>query len=135
MQRIKVGMIALAALAVAGTAAPASAMCVAASRFEGTWRGNDGGTYQMRQSGNRVTWIGRSGDGGRTWTHRFEGTRTGNVASGQWVDLPPGRIRSRGAISVRLERGVITRISATGGFGGSRWTKPCNDVVLNPVDG
>jgi hypothetical protein len=113
---------------------PAWGLCSAPTRFDGTWRGNDGGIYQMREVGGRVTWLGRSGDGGQTFTNRFDGRRNGNVVTGDWLDVPPGRIRSRGTLTLRLDRGLITRVSATGGFGGSRWSKPCDDVVLNPVN-
>lgn len=135
MTRLKMLMTAAALAAPMLMSAPASATCAASTTFAGRWMGNDGGRYVIVQNGIRVNWTGRSADNGRTWTHRFSGSIVApGVVLGTWQDIAPGRMRQSGTLRVRLQNGVITRMSQTGGFGGSRWTKPCDDVILNPVD-
>ena len=112
-------------------AAPARAMC-SFNGINGTWHSNDGGTYRIRQTGDRVQWIGLSGDSGRSWAHQFRGTRRGDDITGNWADFrgPMGR----GSMTVRVRDVMhIVRVSNSGsGFGGSRWWRTCNDVVGNP---
>jgi len=117
----------IAALAFAssgiGLVGSANALC-SSPPLTDTWRGNDGGTYQIRQSGQRITWIGRSADNGLTFTNRFDGVRSGSRVTGQWRDLPPGRIRQSGTLVLDYDGGNgIKRVSQTGGFGGSRWAR------------
>lgn len=116
----------------------ADAQCVASRDLNGVWRSNDGGTYYVRQIGNDVYWLGMSGDNGRTWTNVFHGTRNGNTLSGAWADVPKGRVGGGGTLTLAIHGGNgvtgFTRSAVTGGFGGSRWFQPCNDVSLNPVD-
>jgi hypothetical protein len=124
--------------AVTLTPQSAQAMCAAPTTLTGVWRANDGGTYTVRESGSSVVWRGKSADDGRTWNHIFRGTRTGNTIVGNWEDQPSGRIRSRGILKLQVRtygRAIegFSRTEATGGFGGSKWWKPCNDVELNPV--
>lgn len=122
------------------TTQPAQALCAAPTTLNGIWYANDGGTYHMRQTGNRIYWHGASRDGGKTWNHIFRGTRTGNIILGNWADQPSGHIHSQGMLKLKVNLSPsgnsiqgLTRLEATGGFGGSRWYKPCNDVGYNPV--
>jgi hypothetical protein len=119
---------------------PAQAMCAAPTTLTGIWHANDGGTYHVRQTGNIVTWRGASKDGGKTWNHIFRGTRTGNIIIGNWADQPSGKIHSKGMLKLNVKMSPsgksiqgFTRLEATGGFGGSRWYKTCDDVIYNPV--
>lgn len=128
------------ALPVALTPQPAQALCAAPTTLTGTWQANDGGTYQIRESGNRVSWQGKSRDNGKTWNHIFRGVRSGNIITGNWADLPSGQIHSKGMLKLQVKLSPsgksiegFTRLQATGGFGGSRWYKPCNDVNYNGV--
>lgn len=110
--------------------------CVAPRDMNGIWHANDGGRYFVRQVGNDIWWVGMSGDNGDTWTNVFRGSRKGNVIVGQWADVPKGRVRSSGDLHLRVE-GVtailgFSRTYVTGGFGGSRWSQPCNDHVARP---
>ena len=79
-------------------------------------------------------WHGQSGDNGRSWAHRFAGTRSGDIITGNWADYrgPMGR----GRITVRVRDVMyMSRVANSGsGFGGTRWRRGCNDVVLNPVN-
>jgi hypothetical protein len=125
---IMAGAAVLAVGAGLGPAAdPAGAMC-SFNGLNGHWRGNDGGIYSVHQSGNRVSWTAMSGDGGRSWQHRFTGTRSGNMVRGNWADFhgPMGR----GTLTIRVDSPMhMTRVGNTGsGFGGSSWRRGCNDV-------
>jgi hypothetical protein len=117
---------------------PAQAMCAAATKLTGTWQANDGGTYTIRQVGNTVTWQGKSRDGGKTWNHIFRGSRSGDIITGTWIDQPSGQIQSRGRLKLKVKRNGtailgLTRLEATGGFGGSNWYQPCDDVESHGV--
>jgi hypothetical protein len=118
-------------------ASSAHALCAAARDMNGIWKANDGGTYHVRQIGNEVWWVGMSGDGGKGWTNVYKGTRNGNVVTGNWADVPKGRARSGGVMNLAIQgsTGVasFSRTQVSGGFGGSRWSQSCDDVVLNPV--
>ena len=121
------------ALAIGLAAQPASASC-SFNGLNGAWRGNDGGTYRVHQTGNRVWWTGMSGDNGRSWAHRFSGTRSGDIVTGRWVDFrgPMGK----GTLTLRVRSPMnMVRVANTGsGIGGTVWRRGCNDVVLNPVN-
>lgn len=114
------------------------ALCVAPRDLNGIWKSNDGGTYYVRQMENDVWWVGMSSDNGRTWTNVFKGVRNGNTVTGQWADVPKGRISSGGLLNLRIQGtnqsvSGFTRSAVSGGFGGSQWFQSCNDTILNPV--
>jgi hypothetical protein len=115
----------------------AAAQCLAPG-FGGLWRGNDGGTYRIRDLGTMIVWDGRSGDNGRSWINRFRGTRKGNVVTGEWGDV--GK-RTHGTLTIRMDNDhLLVRTASTGSpFGGTRWTRPvpsqgCNDTALIPAE-
>ncbi len=114
---------------------PARALCAAPTQLSGVWQANDGGTYSVRRVGNTVWWLGMSGDGGRTWTNIFRGTLTGNLIQGEWSDVRGG-IGGSGTLTLRLTPfSQMEKVGSSGsGFGGSRWNRPCNDVIQNPVN-
>jgi hypothetical protein len=109
----------------------ASAKC--ATSISGVWKGNDGGTYYISQKGRAVYWFGaqqpiREGTG---FSNVFEGQfSSSDGISGKWADVPYGKARGNGDISLRCSQNgitdVLTRESASGGFGGSSWTKPAD---------
>ena len=121
-------------LAVAPTE-QASAMC-SFRNLSGEWRSNDGGRYRVTENGNRVTWVALSGDSGRSWRHRFSGTRTGNVITGYWADFGATGPNGRGTLTLRVRDPMFFyRTANTGsGFGGVRWWRGCPDTVGKPVD-
>lgn len=139
---LKINRYALAAIASTALAfavpTSAQALCAAARDLNGVWSANDQGTYYVRQIGNDVWWVGMSRDNGNTWTNVFKGVRNGNTVTGQWADVPKGRISSGGILNLTIQGNNqsvsgFTRSAVTGGFGGSRWFQNCNDVQLNPV--
>ena len=95
-----------------------------ALNISGVWLADDGGTYAIRQSGADITWEGFSGNGGRRWTHTFNGALQGNVIVGKFFDHPPGAARGAGDLSVKVvNNGRLEKVQGTGGnFGGSVWT-------------
>jgi hypothetical protein len=58
----------------------------AAINLTGTWSGDDGGIYTIRQSGSKVSWEGV----GTVYTHTFNGVTRDGAIDGRWVDHPPG---------------------------------------------
>ena len=97
----------------------------AAPDISGVWRADDGGTYTIKQSGNTVSWEGVSGDGGRRWTHTFNGELQGNVVIGQFFDHEPGASRGVGNLSVKIiSKNRLEKVVGAGReFGGSLWTR------------
>jgi hypothetical protein len=66
----------------------------------GVWQDNAGGKYAIRQIGNRVSWID---DGRPTYINIFQGTISGDILTGEWVDVPGGQLQNTGRISLRIE--------------------------------
>ena len=104
----------------------AHAVCV--NDLTGTWSADDGGTYYIKQNGNKVWWVGGSGfSPGTGFTNVFDGKRTGDNIKGSWADVPLGNNRANGDLSLQCDQDanndILTRTSATGGFGGSEWLK------------
>jgi hypothetical protein len=92
--------------------------------LSGTWSCSDGGTYVINHAGNRVVWEGRSGDGGRSWTHSFEGTIQGDRIVGYFRDKPPGAARQQGSLTVRIaSNSRLEKVASSVVFGGSVWTR------------
>ncbi|MGE3871937.1 MAG: hypothetical protein AB7F74_03160 [Parvibaculaceae bacterium] len=125
---------ATAMLALLAISSQADAQCVAPKKLTNKYKANDGGTYYVRRVGNTVWWLGESADGGRTWSNVFRGTLNGNTFSGDWADVA-GNFSGRGTLILQIlgsiETGVhgFQRVGGSGsGFGGQRWSIPCNDT-------
>ena len=89
----------------------------------GIWRGNDGGTYFVRQVNQDLWWYGRDASG-VAWTNVFHGRIQGQIINGNWADVPQGRTLSSGVLNLQIS--APNRMIATyqtGGFGGSQWTR------------
>lgn len=128
--------LALAAAALVGgvtLATPAHALCEAPKTMTGTWKANDGGTYYVREVGTSIFWLGESKKNG--FTNVFRGTRTGNTVVGSWADIKGGTGSGSLSLTIIGTKGVLgfKQKSSTGGFAGSNWYQPCDDVVQNPV--
>jgi hypothetical protein len=90
----------------------------------GTWSANDGGTYVIRQEGDRISWTGTSGDGGRSFINDFQGRIVGDQILGHFEDRPGAAVYSRGDLVLRVEGpNRFVMVSPSGGFGGSVWTR------------
>lgn len=90
----------------------------------GTYAGDDGGRYFVRQIGNVVWWVGLSGDGGNSFTNVFKGVlQPNNHINGEWADVPLGANTAGGALTLFVEaNGSLRKLNQTGGFGGSHWS-------------
>jgi hypothetical protein len=94
-----------------------------APNLTGIWACSDGGTYTLKQKGNTLHWVGRSADGGATWTHRFEGTIDKDLVSGSWRDSPSALIHGKGNLVIRIvARNRLEYVSSSSPFGGRTWT-------------
>ncbi len=96
MPRSTLGAIGLIALSLFLAQTRAYAQCVFpfTEVIYGEWRGDDGGTYHMRQIGGDMWWVGISADNGNTFTNVFHGQIHGNLVTGGWLDVPNGAHQS-----------------------------------------
>jgi hypothetical protein len=87
----------------------------------GTLKCDDGGLYYIRKVGKKFFWFGEHKDG--NFANVFFGEQAGGEISGRWFDVPKGRAKSSGNIRVSVDAAYTSmkRISASGGFGGSKW--------------
>lgn len=131
----------LSAAAVILLAAPqhADAQCSARTRITGIWLADDGGTYVVRRTGGTtIWWVGRSADGGKSFTNVFKGVRNGNRITGDWADvLSQSKEPSSGVGSLTLEINSskqgnqeffsgFKKVGGTGsGFGATNWRAEC----------
>lgn len=103
----------------------------------GTWAGNDGGIYYVRQRGNVIWWNGMSSrDGssvalGRDWNNVGRGELAADLTiASEWSDVPRGVVDGYGTVNFKVGADAsgnlqITKTSETGsGRGDSVWT-PC----------
>ena len=93
----------------------------------GIWTSSLRGTYYVHQVGNTVWWVGRSEDGGKSYTNVFNGTRNGDQITGFWADVPAGKNMGSGSLTLSIvgtgSNVEIRRVKETGGFGELTWTK------------
>jgi hypothetical protein len=107
-----------------------------AQDLTGQWKGNDGGTYLLRQVGTTLWWLGQSGDGGRSWKHVFNGTIQGDLVSGRWADLPGGGSTNSGEFRLRIVSGTKLQIEGSGGaFGCTEWERTDSPKPPGPGTG
>ena len=94
-----------------------------AQTLDGKWAGSEG-TYYIRQVGNQVSWYGEAADG-EAWCNTAWGTISGNTITLTWADLPKCGNNLNGTLVLTLseDKKVLTKLSATGGFGGTKFTK------------
>lgn len=112
-----------------------AATCKAAASLDGKYKANDQGSYQVRQAGSVVWWIGRSADNGASWTNVFRGLRKGNIVTGTWADITSSG--GSGALTLRVtENNQLQKIDGSGsGFGGTIWLRPgCTFSKAVPID-
>jgi len=96
----------------------------ASINLSGKWRGNDNGNYFIRQDGPEMWWLGMSADNGASWTNVFRGQVQGMGISGQWADVPLGRMNNKGTLQLHIVNfNQMQRTNQTGGFGGSTWSR------------
>ena len=90
------------------------------SNLTGRWRGNNAGTYAIRQTGDVVSWRGHGGN----FSNIFIGQRRGDIVSGYWQDTARSRTQNSGRLSFKVVNGsTLVRISHTGALGNSSWSR------------
>ena len=103
----------------------------------GTWTSGLRGTYYVHQVGTTVWWMGRSEDGGKSYTNVFNGTRNGDQITGFWADVPAGKNMGSGSLILSLSRTggnlEIRKVKETGGFAEWTWKKREQPQPLNPA--
>lgn len=93
----------------------------------GTWTSGLRGTYYVHQVGTTVWWMGRSEDGGKSYTNVFNGTRNGDQITGFWADVPAGKNMGSGSLTLSVSGTggniEIRKVKETGGFAEWIWKK------------
>ena len=108
------------------------------SDLSGTWQGNDGGTYLIKQTGNKIVWFGSN-----IFNGNANGLTFANIANGQvngsglnatsialvWEDVNIGDTHQKGNLILNIDPSgaKLTRQVATGGFAGTTWTRSCSE--------
>jgi len=124
-----------------------------AQDLTGTYTSDDGGLYYVQAVGDGTFWwAGLSLDRdlpvdyvwhrGLYFTNVFRGTITGNTITGEWADVSRGTTLNSGSLTLAISTPnnvpLLTKVSSTGGFGGSTWNKTdaVDDINFNgsPVD-
>lgn len=121
------------------TGAPAvpqiASACATPQAFTGTWQGNDGSLYTLRQVGGQIWGIGKSKDAGFTWTSVLQGVQRGQTVRFIWTDVS-GTRRSTGTLTVQSnmpnDLTVFKRVAGTGATTADQWLYSCNDTFSAP---
>jgi TolB-like protein len=97
---------------------------VQAIDLTGLWSCDDGGTYYIRQIGNRIWWYGERSYQDPLWSNVARGEIMGSEMRLEWSDVPKGHIRGSGSMVLDIVSGnKIRAVKKTGGFGGAVWTR------------
>ena len=141
---------ALVTTLVIATTVPALAQGCIPPNLTGTYSGDDGGVYYVQQSDATVWWAGLSSDSGlnpdAVWhrglgfTNVFRGTaHCDYTVTGDWANVTRGSILQSGtlALSISYFNGNLrlTRLTQTGGFGGTTLTQtdPLDDTKIGGI--
>lgn len=92
----------------------------------GIWECNDEALYYIRQTGNKVFWLGEQRPERPRFCNVAFGSITGNEVTLQWADIPKGQNQYAGKIVLQIfNNGIrMKSISKEGGrFGGSIWER------------
>jgi hypothetical protein len=90
------------------------AQCVAATPppgLNGTYVGDDKGTYYISQFGADVWWVGMSPAGGKAFTNVFKGVRSGDSIVGNWADVGLGATHVHGILHLLVSNNALIRTS------------------------
>lgn len=100
----------------------------------GVWKSQDQGNYYVRQLGNDIIWVGMSPDQGQTWTNAFVGKINGDTITGNWADVPRGKVQGFGTLTLKVTneggRISIQKTGSTGSpFGATTWERSTAQAV------
>lgn len=97
---------------------------VSAANLTGTWSCAEGGNYYITQIGNEVWWYGEGSATNPAWSNVANGLQIGNYVSLSWADVPKGTTRNSGVVLLEVVNdNELSRITQTGGFEGTKWTR------------
>jgi hypothetical protein len=68
----------------------------------GVWHTEGGPTFYVRQIGNEVWWFGEQSLVNPLWSNVASGTVSSGVIHVRWIDVPKGRTRNTGALTLRI---------------------------------
>jgi hypothetical protein len=121
----------LGSLNVQGTLLASLAEGLPTFDLTGTWKSDDGGTYYIRQIGNKVSWLGESD----SWSNVAYGSILGDIISLEWMDVPKNGGYDSGMLALRIDsEDRMTALDRTGGFAGSTWSREMFLVPSDPVE-
>ena len=101
--------------------------------LSGRWIEDGKGVFDLTHDGNKVSWRGRSFDGGKEWTNEFQGRvqtkGDANLIAGDWKDVSPGRFTGSGKLVLLVDgNGTLRKIEETGGYAGTRWRRQIQPI-------
>ena len=93
--------------------------------LSGKWSADDGGTYYLRQIGNKLHWYGEAKASNPAWANIYRGVISNNRVNGDWLDVPKGKTNNSGKLrlDIKANGNILEAFHKTGGFGGSKWTR------------
>jgi len=93
--------------------------------LSGTWIGDDGGRYYLRQVDSNIYWYGEREVSNPAWANVFYGKLSGDRIEGRWADVPKGRTNSAGKLRLKIKHNgnILVATEKSGGFGGNQWTR------------
>lgn len=85
--------------------------------IKGYYAGDDGGAYFVRQVGNKIYWFGEDPKGG--FANVMAGTINGNKVTANFWDVPKGKTKGAGEITLEIQDGgaTIVKVSSSVAFG------------------
>ena len=97
---------------------------VAYAQLTGTWHGNDGGTYYIRQIGSEIFWYGENDDVNPHFSNVAHGKAHAGTIILSWADVPKGETVASGTLVLQIvNNNRLQAVRKTGPFGGSLWTR------------
>ena len=76
----------------------------------GTWKGDDGGTYYIRNLGDYLWWLGISGnDDGKTFSNILKGYihENNKTITADWIDIPRGDNKYYGTLTLFIDSNML----------------------------
>jgi hypothetical protein len=94
------------------------------SDLTGVWQDDNGATYSIRQIGSQIWWYM---DQKPEWANVFKGNLSNGIISGEWCDVPGGKLvgKNTGTITLKvINENRLDKVSASPfPYGGSIWKR------------